>query len=63
MVVVVGVEVLVGVGVLEGMVEQSVTVNTVPKVPISTPQMVDPLCSLQYLTPPSNGSDSGDCVV
>jgi hypothetical protein len=59
----VGVEVLVGVGVLEGIVEQSVNANTVPPKPISTPQIVDPLCNLQYLTPPSNRFDKGDCVV
>ena len=59
----VGVEVFVGVGVLEGIVEQSVNANTVPETPISTAQIVDPLCNLQYLELPSNGFDRGDGVV
>ena len=54
---------MVGVGVLEGIVEQSVTVNTVPKLPISIPQTVELICNLQYLLLPSNGFDKGDGVV
>jgi ABC-type dipeptide/oligopeptide/nickel transport system permease subunit len=59
----VGVVVGVKVGVLEGIVEQSVTAVTTPELLISTPQIVEALCNLQYLTNPSNGFDRGVCVV
>ena len=59
----VGVAVTDGVGVSEGIVEQSVNAVTSPTVLISTAQTVDDLCNLQYLFCPLNKLERGTSVV